>query len=201
MKALFISLVVILAGSSAVWADSGDAGLLYTYTGNPFTTFTNGASCPPDCRITGWFSVLTANANLGDNFNGQFVPLNFSFTDGNVTVTKSEFPNARMYAQTDSSGDLVSWSWDFATGQSVGDVELGSQNTSPVHDGYYKILAESPGQPPSEYAQATNSGDPGVWTVQAFTATPEPATLWLLAIAAPLLALAVRKRRLVRLTN
>lgn len=177
MKSIFLSLVMVAAAASLpLMADSADPGLLYTYTGNPFTVFTNGASCPPDCQITGWFSVLTPVANLGDDYNGLFVPLDFSFTDGNVTFTKSEFPNTRMYAQTDASGNLIAWSFTFGAEQSTGDQDLyslsGAGQTS--RDGYNLVINDQPVYLPPTLAQAYNYNDPGVWAVSAFTTTPEP---------------------------
>lgn len=195
MKSLVLSLAVLALTTIPMRADSLDAGLLYTYTGNPFTTFTNGASCPPDCQITGWFSVLTSLANLGDNYNGAFVPLDFSFTDGNVTFTKSEFPDTWMSAQTDASGNIIAWSITLGADQVTGDQDLytlsGPGLTS--HDGYDEVINDMPVYLPPTLAQAYNYADAGVWTMQAFTTTPEPATGWLMLAALPMLLLAKRK--------
>jgi len=192
MKPLFLSLAVLALTTIPVHADPLDSGLLYTYTGNPFTTFTNGASCPPDCKITGWFSVLTSIANLGDNFNGGFVPLDFSITDGNVTFTKSEFPNTQIYAQTDSSGNIIAWSFGFENGQSAGSIALFTQSVSPTRDEYEEILSPQTVYAGPVLAEAYNFNDPGVWTVQAFTTTPEPRTGWLVLVAVPMLILLKR---------
>jgi hypothetical protein len=188
MKPLLLSLAVF-ALTIPVHADPLDSGLLYTYTGNPFTTFTNGASCPPDCKITGWFSVLTSIANLGDNFNGPFVPLDFSFTDGNVTFTKSELPDTFFGAQTDSTGKLIKWSISLQNGFTVGSVALVTATYSPVVDAYNEFLGQPNPYLPPVYAQAYNFNDPGTWTLQSFTTTPEPGTGWLMLLLVPMLML------------
>jgi hypothetical protein len=192
MKSLLFSLA-ILGLTIPAYADSGSAALLYTYTGNPFTVFTNGASCPPDCKITGWFSVITSLSNLGDDYNGSFVPLDFSITDGNVTFTKSEFPDATISAETDSTGKLIAWDFDIENGQTVGSVELSTGAFSPVRDEYNEEISAGGPYTPPVYAEAYNYNDPGTWTVQSFTVTPEPATGWLVLAVVPMLMLAKRK--------
>src|SRR5574337_838439 len=72
------------------------ADTTYTYEGNLFTTFNEfvppigtGYSCPPECKITGSFTVFGPL----DNVNGAVTPESYSFTDGNTTWSSSNvFP-------------------------------------------------------------------------------------------------------------
>jgi len=74
-----LSLAVLLLAARA------GEDVIYSYAGNPFTTFTGGYSCPPECSLSGTFEVGQAPAANLSNF--AFTPIAFSFTDGNITLS------------------------------------------------------------------------------------------------------------------
>ena len=93
----------------------------YTYTGNPFTGFSNTA-CPPICRITGSFSVaqpLPQNSTVSLS-----TPSSFSFTDGFDTITGGANtcgPDGQgacftLNGTTNAQGQIVSWWLDISIG-------------------------------------------------------------------------------------
>jgi hypothetical protein len=86
----------------------------YTYIGSPFTLFPPGFSCPPDCRITGSFTVAQP---LSANSVQLLIEVpSFSFTDGVTTITDSS-PNsfAEFFITTDANGAMVDWTGEVAT--------------------------------------------------------------------------------------
>jgi hypothetical protein len=95
----------------------------YTYTGRPFTSFAGRYACPPQCSITGSFTVPTALAPNGSYFLYAYggaptiSTAAFSFTDGVFTFTNAnatgnvprEMPTSGIVVGTDSSGNISSW--------------------------------------------------------------------------------------------
>ena len=102
-----LSLAVLLLAARA------GEDVIYSYAGNPFTTFTGGYSCPPECSLSGTFEVEQALAANLSNF--AFTPFAFSFTDGNITLSKYKhesyiyplFVSPQVRPEQSSSGDLV----------------------------------------------------------------------------------------------
>src|SRR5215469_6070319 len=79
IHATLVCLLFVLSLAGPASADT-----TYTYQGNPFTFFLN-ATCPPQCSLSGSFTLATP---LADNLvSGSFIPESFSFTDGSVTIT------------------------------------------------------------------------------------------------------------------
>jgi hypothetical protein len=140
---------------------------------------------------------LTPIANLGDDFDAWFAPLDFSITDGNVTFTKSEFPNVQFFAETNSTGNLIAWFVGVQNGQEAGSVSLFTNGGPPgfggPRDEYELYLSAQTVYAGPVFAQAYSLRNPGVWTVQAFTTTPEPGTGWLMLMAIPMLILVMKK--------
>jgi hypothetical protein len=61
---------------------SASADTVYTYMGHPFDSFTGVAACPPECSISGSFTLpspLPINLALS-----AITPISFSFTDGSA---------------------------------------------------------------------------------------------------------------------
>ena len=182
-----------VSGSLLVFSSRVSANpATYTYTGNPFNEFINGLACPPDCAISGSFTVASP---IGDNFNGGITPSMFSFTDGNVTLSSavgasivgSGEPVGMIFVQTDASGAIVDWnigvcSVPFSSNHvCLGSVELFTGGPSNPGDSVF-IGAGS----------GSNAGVPGTW-MSSVAVTPEPnsGVLWLLGVA---LMFVMRKR-------
>jgi PEP-CTERM motif len=187
-----------LASPSGVRADG--AGYTYTYTGNDFTTFVGGLSCPTDCSIDGSFTVATA---LTPDTTTDVSPNAFDFyisTAGAPSWTNSNGAvviEDTFFVTTNAADDIISWDiligFDSGTAGSIslcgpalaqnatifscGVVPLGSAGdawTLPVTERY-----------------ATNN-NPGSWSPATYSA-PEPSTLALLAFG--LLAVARHIKR------
>jgi hypothetical protein len=80
---------------------------IYTYTGNPFTTF-SGTGCETECSVSGYFDVAVP---LADNlFDIEIYPTTFDF-DG-ITQATAEY----FLVTTDATGEIVSWQIDIQNG-------------------------------------------------------------------------------------
>src|SRR5262249_12273744 len=93
-------------------APSARADAIYTYTGNPFfpsSNFVGNYACPPECRVTGSFTVPQP---LPVNLPGLVVEpepvTSFSFTDGNPTWMNTN-AGAFFGVGTDSTGAIIEW--------------------------------------------------------------------------------------------
>src|ERR1035437_4598424 len=125
----------------------------YTYQGYPFTQFTAGAACPPDCSVSGYFTVA---GPLPPNVNACLVPvtpLQFSFTDGSVTIDNhsGDFYCNALFA--DSSGNI--FYWYFQVHNPSNDCEIG---TSVFGD-------DSIGCDPANPNGIASNNNTGTWTV------------------------------------
>lgn len=80
----------------------------YTYTGNPYNEFSGDLSCPPDCALSGWFTV---SSPLGDNFNSGVTPTDFFFSDGQLGVIgfSSNLLQTDFYVVTNATGVITQW--------------------------------------------------------------------------------------------
>lgn len=146
-----------IVGSPGSWSS-----VKYSYTGNAFTTFFGPSSCPPECRLTGSFTVA---APLGPNFNGFFTPAAFSFTDGLVTINQANMTSSAPGVITDASGSIVVWNMGFIEGQTsiftgTGPSAICTSSACTVTDGAFS---------PTMGAERLN--DPGTWTGSSQTAT------------------------------
>jgi hypothetical protein len=172
---LAISLLVLGLGAPA------QADETYTYTGNPFTTFSGTAACSPVCSLSGSFTISSA---LGDNFAPAFLTLeSFSFTDGGFTFTPTNTAAGiqGIKVGTNSTGQINVWEIDLATA-SVGGIYKGIYGT--IQTGFIFDESYVYDQNTSSYlALASNSDNPGTWTASSSTASvPEPSGLILLGM-------------------
>ena len=108
-----LGVMALLAGSLGVLPTPAAADVVYTYTGNPFS-FANAASFgnpgfvyTTSDRLTGQFSLA---AQLGANVvNAAIAPSAFSFSDGHITYTASNFNFSQFDVSTDATGDISQW--------------------------------------------------------------------------------------------
>jgi hypothetical protein len=100
--------VLVAAGLSALGAAQSTADTIYTYTGNPFTTAVSPYTT--NDFISGFIVLATPLGN--DVPPSQIDPLNFSFTDGIITIPAPGNPLGTVFdmiIQTDSKGLPMFW--------------------------------------------------------------------------------------------
>ena len=146
-----VSLMVV---ACALFTLQGRADTTYTYTGNAFSQFGGGASCPTQCSISGSFTVANP---LAPNFSGYFVPTAFSFTDGTVTITPANSTNSAFGVTTDSHGRIVVWNMQFIN---AGTSMFTGTGTSPLCPNNCTITDGSF----STGSYASIVGSPGSWS-------------------------------------
>lgn len=138
-----------IVGSPGSWSS-----VKYSYKGNAFNTFFGTATCPPECSISGSFTVASP---LGPNFNAYFTPTAFNFTDGIVTVAPANSTNSAFGVVTDSLGAIVVWNMQFVDAQTSMFTGTGPSvicgNGCTVTDGTF-----------SSGLGAEILNDPGTWT-------------------------------------
>src|ERR1700761_6939770 len=112
-----VGLVAALLLTQYLWGVRfADAEVIYTYTGNDFTS--SGTIGTPESAtayttsdsVTGEFTLATP---LGDNLtNYSFTPLSYSFNDGVDTLSSSNsyVYYTSFYVSTNGSGDITAWS-------------------------------------------------------------------------------------------
>ena len=159
--------IVFAAALSAVLPTSSRADVVYTYTGNVFTTVIPNAVTNPYTStdsVTGYF-VLTAA--LGNNSDPSITPVAFSFSDGVNTITNLNAASSTFVININSTGappgnpTIVSNWYIFLTGSGYGTVTT-------IYDEATKEDCVISGA-----NQACNYASPGTWAV---AAVPEPST-------------------------
>jgi hypothetical protein len=145
--------VTLLVVALGLFALPSRADTTYIYAGNSFNEF-GSATCPPECKITGSFTVSTP---LGPNFNGYFTPKSFSFTDGVVSFTQVSATNFAIGIVTDNLGNITVWNLFFQNAQVTMYVSTGPSVICPVGcsavDGSFSTAF---------FARILN--DPGTWS-------------------------------------
>ncbi len=182
---LLLSLVVLSLARPA------SADETYTYTGNPFSTFSGTDACPPVCGLSGSFTVATP---LGDNFAPAFLTVeSFSFTDGGFTFTPTTAVGIEgIKVGTNALGQIDVWEIDLATASTSGVYQgiYGTIQTGFIFDESY-VYDQNTGE---HLAMATNDDNPGTWVASSSSPSmPEPSSLLLLG--AGLLSVASGRRR------
>ena len=182
-------LLVCLIFSSA-FASSANANTTYTYTGNPFTGFGGTSACPPQCKITGFFTIAgppPVNLTLSvQQFQFDVTPLTYSFTDGNTTWTNTNSCPDFFAISTDASGNITSWVMRIFTPSLNAPCAGGG-----IYTGFQLVTSNTPAidtvieAPAAVNVAATQ--DPGTWSMQigpvdttppAVSVSPRPSTLW-----------------------
>jgi hypothetical protein len=184
IRRAFLTLFVLMLWTGL--ATSGaKADIIYTYTGNAFTTNNTGDSSITN--ITLWFTTAslipdnTSTFSLCDLCGPPEDILQYYMSDGVDSVMGTT--GLEGYVSTDSNGNITNWeaqavavtngtSWYLSTYGTGGD-----------------STSLSPSGPIGTYASNTTSGS---WA-EAFDA-PEPSTFALLALGGAILAFAKRQR-------
>jgi len=170
--------MAVLVVAIAAPADQADTWT-YSYQGENFNSFYGGYTCPPECSLSGWF---TLDAPLGDNLsNANVDPTSFYFTDGAIIWTASDVSSESFSFYTDASGNIIGWYLGAAIGtyplQIYFDTQGGqappAYSVSSVFD--TTTICDGPGPC---LADAEVFDDPGTWTVTSVPApVPEPGPL------------------------
>ena len=177
------------------------ADTTYTYTGNPFDSFSGNYSCGSECAVSGSFTVANPlasnlpstvlggeNSILATGFPVSASQVeSFSFTDGNTTFDQnnSYFPNSAILIGTDSNGMINDWTVFLQFGPYTNylyTTNTPGRDISSNQVGYY---------PYTTLGTAFNNDNPGTWSV---TDTPEPSSL--LMLSSGLIGLGFIRRRI-----
>lgn len=175
---------------------AGEAQVVYTYTGNTFTTFdqTSGYSgtnpFTASDAITGSFTVDTAlSPNQTYIFKSEFNPptlpagFTFSFSNGYASVDSLLNSGANFQVITDSTGNIGDWYinvFAYPSGSSHDVVATATCNTTTntlcganvYNNQDFAIDFQNSG----EQASGRVRNDPGTWTVSGVSAVPLPAS-------------------------
>lgn len=108
----------------------------YTYTGNVFTYFYNTDTCPPECSISGSFTMpqpLAPNLPWPTAVSGY---TSFTFTDGiNVIDSANVSYIENFYVQTNAAGDIIQWDLYFIS-ENGGQYSYMNTGNLGVNEGY-----------------------------------------------------------------
>ncbi len=186
----FVRWILVLATAASV-GPCAFASVVYTYTGNPFTS-AYGLLSTTD-RVTGSFTLPTA---IGDDFNGEIHPSQYSFTAGDGVIFDQSTPNGgiQLNIQTDALGYITGW----YVGVFINNVA--DANTCGKPKSFTACFAteddanlDAPTYPVSA---GVNDNSPGTWsdTATHSAEAPEPSSLEILTIGLLALGIVARKR-------
>lgn len=226
-RAALLVITCLLATCMAQTAHADS--VTYTYTGNNFLNVFLGAggndvpvsagyygtySCPPECSITGSFTVAQALPSGVLMSVGavppsqQLVLASFRFTDGNTVWNNANSTASEFTFETTSMGGVAQWV--ISLSQDSGSLHYALFTTAcflpsstscalpdnPPEDDTY--LTNSTPNNPNPESFAANFFSPGAWTVTQTisppTPIPEPSSLILLGSGLLTLAAALRAR-------
>lgn len=175
------------------------ADTTYSYTGQPFTDV-SGAYTTSNA-ITGQFT-LAAPLAPSIATDTAITPLTFSFTDGLQTVTNTSTltPDTFFTIQTNATGNISLW--DIYITFTTPDGEAHLETLDDVIGPFLAVADEATHDHSSESSliidAGTNTGLPGTWTkaTTPTAATPEPASLTLLATGLAATGTMLTRRRI-----
>lgn len=186
---LLLSCLIFLFALSPL----ANADTTYTYMGNPFTGFHGSSTCPPQCKITGSFTIAgppPVNLTLNPSqFQFDVKPLAYSFTDENTAWTNANSCSDFFAISTDASGNITEWVMRIFTPSlnapcAGGGIYTGLQLlTSNDAADAIDIVTEAP----AAVNFAAIPQDPGTWSMQivpvdttppAVSVSPRPSRLW-----------------------
>ena len=171
---LWASSLLLLCGGGAF------GNVLYTYTGNPFTT----AYAPLTTSDFIIFSFTVANPIGASVTNFQPTLLTWSFSDGNpadtITNTTPGFNLTiePLVVSTGASGDIIAWTEFLRNSGGTGVYQTRSTPAQTIDIVFqFQLPAHISGN-------SFNQNDAGVWTSQNVSGVPEPASFLMLSTAA-----------------
>ena len=175
------------------------ADTIYTYTGNPFNTFSPGSPYTTSDFVSGSFTVASP---LAANEATVVTPISYTFSDGLQSANNSNSSPTSFFVATNASGDIQAWDLTLEISSNIS----GNSFIETFEDGLSLSFEDLAIPPPTSLGEslqsnqsAFNTFDPGTWTVSTTTAaaaTPEPASLLLTATG--LLGAAATIRRRIR---
>jgi len=178
-----IALAMLLLSAPRARADAET----YTYTGNAFTEFDGGVTCPSDCSVDGSFTV---SSPLADSSTTTVDPTAFDFfvsTAGTPAFTNLDGVDIGVFTvTTNATGQIVDWS--ISLGLSGG-LQL---STHP--DGDSIVL----GMVNDTMLTAANT-DGGTWSAP-LAPTPEPSSFALFFLGTLLIGTAIYRTRQRKIT-
>jgi len=156
------------------------ADVVYTYTGNDFTSVSGSYNTTDS--LDGSMTFTTALAS--DLDDAELYPTSFTFSDGVQTITNSTATNSvYIEVSTDAAGIIDSWYMYFP---------------NPGSGNYIETIANSQGSLTEDVGStssvvAYDENNPGTWT-ESPVAAPEPSSLAIIAVGMSVLGLFCRRR-------
>lgn len=167
-----LTLALLFLNIASASPANADGVYTYTYTGSRFTAVGGQVTCPPDCSITGYFTLSSPLPVNNSNFiisgysAGSAHP--YSFTSGEITITGTDGGSGLFAVSTDANGLIVGWEVDLTRGI--------------AGSGYFQILSQPQADTFTQYDSVghllgvgSNSSMPGTWAIA--TQIPEPPRL------------------------
>jgi hypothetical protein len=201
------TVILIIFLSTVMCQISSANNITYTYVGNPFTLFAGIDQCPPQCNVSGWFTISDAPLHPYPGFSSPVAiihnDITFSFTDGLNTITQDNASNVDFELAIGSSGHF-----DFTTGWCIY-VGMGIAHGTPLlnidtisnglgcagtNDQTY-LFGTLPFFSLQVLGDAIVTEDPGTWSATTVPSpVPEPRSMLLLGTGAMILLVVVRRK-------
>jgi hypothetical protein len=181
-RLVMVSVLLTMGLATCARADT-----VYTYTGNTFTAFAGSYTCPPECAITGSFTV--PNALAADFPLSNVTPTSYSFTDGNTVLDGANSTVVTFAVDTNQQGSIDQWVIEFASPCTFSQPICQTLSTADTAVNGSLDLSNTANS--STYARLP--ADPGTW--EATTTAPEPTSSLLLGSGILGLAAMVFRRK------
>ena len=160
----------------------------YAYTGSAFTTFGGTDHCPPECHLSGSFTISALPSGLTNAF---ITPASFQFTDGSAVLDNTSpylpFGFTSFQVSTNAAGQVVAWNI-ILDAPTVAQMQTYSGPGTPFDETWDAPLY-------ANFAEVNYTSGARTWT-SAATSTPEPGALVLLGSGLIGLAGALRRNLL-----
>lgn len=181
---------------AAAFPGAARADQTYTYSGNPFTTDSGTDTCPPECSLSGSFTI---SSPLGTGLSYvELGPTGYSFTDGNTVWNQSDSTIDAFLMSTNGAGQITNWEITLVLNSGVEPWMITANNGPNINCvGCYATVDQTESADVgSPTGIAYNGNDEGTWTVGAVGKVPEPSSI--LMLGAGLFGMLSARRRLRR---